>query len=191
VRPPQPSQPRSSHHPTAVPTIAPTEAIGNEEYLEVFEVVWNTVDQTYFDPDFGGLDWDAVHDDYEPLIAAAEDDETFYKLLNQMLWGLNVSHTGVGPADMWHSIEPVVFEEGEIGIDVRLLNDRAVITRVEAESPAEGADLRMGFVIQSIDGVTIEQIIADAQEHLIPTLQRAGSYRRPDAPSSEPDLRRS
>ncbi|MEE8568428.1 MAG: S41 family peptidase [Anaerolineales bacterium] len=160
--------------PTAVPTIAPTEAIVNEEYLEVFEVVWNTVDQTYFDPNFGGLDWDAVHDDYELLIAAAEDDETFYQLLNQMLWGLNVSHTGVGPADMWHSIEPVVFEEGEIGIDVRLLDDRAVITRVEAESPAEGADLRPGFVIQSIDGVTIEQIIADAQEHLSPPYNEQG-----------------
>jgi carboxyl-terminal processing protease len=160
--------------PTAVPTIAPTEAIGNEEYLEVFEAVWNTVDRTYFDPDFGGLDWDAVHDDYEPLIAAAEDDETLYQLLNQMLWELNVSHTGVGPADMWPSIEPVAFAEGEIGIDVRLLDDRAVITRVEAESPAEGAGLRPGFVIQSIDGVSIEQIIADAQGHLSPPYNEQG-----------------
>jgi carboxyl-terminal processing protease len=147
---------------------------GNEEYLEVFEAVWNTVDRTYFDPDFGGLDWDAVHDDYEPLIAAAEDDETLYQLLNQMLWELNVSHTGVGPADMWPSIEPVAFAEGEIGIDVRLLDDRAVITRVEAESPAEGAGLRPGFVIQSIDGVSIEQIIADAQGHLSPPYNEQG-----------------
>jgi len=159
---------------TSVPTIAPTEAIGNKEYLEVFEAIWTTVDQTYFDPDFGGLDWDAVHDDYEPLIAAAEDDETLYQLLNQMLWELNVSHTGVGPADMWPSIEPVAFEEGEIGIDVRLLDDRAVIARVEAESPAEGAGLRPGYVIHSIDGVSIEQVIANAQGHLSPPYNEQG-----------------
>jgi carboxyl-terminal processing protease len=160
--------------PTALPTLTPTEDMGNEEYLEVFEATWNTVDQTFFDPDFGGLDWEAVHDDYEPLIAAAEDDETFYELLNQMLWELNVSHTGVGPVDMWPSIEPVGWAEGEIGIDVRLLDDRAVITRVEVESPAEGAGLRPGFVIRSIDGVFIEQIIADAQGHLTPPYNEQG-----------------
>jgi len=160
--------------PTAVVTIAPSEAIGNQEYLEVFEAVWDTVDRTYFDPDFGGLDWDTVHDEYEPLIAAAEDDETLYQLLNQMLWELNVSHTGVGPASLWPSVEPVSFAEGEIGIDVRLLDSRAVITRVEAGLPAEGAGLRPGYVIDSIDGVSIEQIIADAQGHLSPPYNEQG-----------------
>jgi carboxyl-terminal processing protease len=156
------------------PTQAPTEALVNQEYLKVFEAVWNTIDQTYFDPDFGGLDWDAVHDDYKPFVAVAEDDEALYQLLNQMLWKLNVSHTGVGPAGMWLSIEPVAWAEGEIGIDVRLLDGLAVITRVEAESPAEGAGLRPGFVIQSLDGVSVEQIIADAQGHLAPPYNEQG-----------------
>jgi C-terminal processing protease CtpA/Prc len=160
--------------PTSLPTAAPTEAAANQEYREVFEAVWNTVDGTFYDPDFGGLDWEAVHDAYEPLIAAAEDDETLYQLLNQMLWELNVSHTGVGPTDMWPSIEPVAWAEGEIGVDVRLLDGRAVITRVEIGSPAEGAGLRPGFVIQSIDGVSVEGILADAQEHLTPPYNGQG-----------------
>jgi len=156
---------------TPEPTATPT---AKKEYLEVFETVWNTIDQTYFDPDFGGLDWDAVHADYEPLIAAAEDDKALYQLLNQMLWELNVSHTGIGPADMWPSIEPVAWAEGEIGIDVRLLDDHAVITRVEAESPAEKAGLRPGFAIQRIDDVPVEQIIANAQGHLGPPYNEQG-----------------
>ena len=53
--------------------------------LECLEIVWHTVHDSYFDPTFGGLDWQAVHDRYRPQIAAAEDDETFYSLLNQML----------------------------------------------------------------------------------------------------------
>lgn len=156
---------------TSEPTATPTP---KKEYLEVFETVWNTVDQTYFDPDFGGLDWDAVHAAYRPLIAAAQDDKALYQLLNQMLWELNVSHTGIGPADMWPSIEPVAWAEGEIGIDVRLLDDHAVITRVEADSPAEKAGLRPGFVIQRIDDVPVEQIIADAQGHLAPPYNEQG-----------------
>lgn len=158
----------------SVPTITPTEATGNKEYLEIFEEVWSTVDQTYFDPDFGGLDWDAVHAEYEPLIAAAEDDETFYHLLNQMLWELNVSHAGVGPAEMWPSVQPMIFIEGEIGIDVRLLDDQVVITQLEDGSPAEKADLRPGFIIQRIEGTSVEQILADAQEHLAPPYNDQG-----------------
>ena len=128
----------------------------------------------YFDPDFGGLDWDAVHAKYEPLIVAAEDDETLYQRLNQMLWELNVSHTGVGPADEWPSVEPVIWEEGEIGIDVRLLDDQAVITHLEVGSPAEEAGLRLGFIIQSIEGTSVEQIIADAQGYLAPPYNDQG-----------------
>jgi hypothetical protein len=126
--------------PTAAPKLTSTSVISNEENLAVFEAVWNTVDRTYFDPDFGGLDWDAVHDEYEPRVAAAGDEETLYQLLNQMLWELNVSHTGVGPADMWSSIEPVAFEKGKVGID----------------------------------GIPIEQIIADAQGRLSPPFNKQG-----------------
>ena len=160
--------------PTAVPTMAPIAAIAKKEYQEVFEAVWSTIDQTYFDPDFGGLDWDAIHAKYEPLIVVAEGDEELYELLNQMLWELKVSHTAVGPADMWPAVEPVVFEEGDTGIDVRLLDEQAVITRVKAGSSAEEAGLRPGFVIQSIEGTSVEQIIADAQEHLAPPYNDQG-----------------
>jgi C-terminal processing protease CtpA/Prc len=142
--------------------------VGNSEYLQVFEAVWSTVNENYFDPDFGGLDWDAVHEKYEPLISAAEDDDTLYQLLNQMLWELNVSHIGVGPVDVWPSVEPVAWENGEIGIDVRLLDDQVVITRVEAESTAEQAGLQPGFIIQSINATPIKQILTDKQEHLAP-----------------------
>jgi carboxyl-terminal processing protease len=160
--------------PAAAPTVAPTQTSSQSEYLQVFEAVWSTVNMTYFDPDFGGLDWDAVHAEYEPLIIAAEDDETLYQLLNQMLWELNVSHAAVGPADEWPSAEPVVWEEGEIGIDVRLLDDQAVITRVKAGSPAEEAGLRPGFIIQSIEAEPVEGIIAEAQEHLAPPYNDQG-----------------
>jgi predicted metalloprotease with PDZ domain len=43
------------------------------------------------------------------------------------------------------------------------LGGEAVITRVEPGSSGEQAGLRPGFVLESIDEVAIEQIIAEAE----------------------------
>jgi len=166
--------PSPTARPTATPTLAPTQSIHNVEYTQILETVWSTVNESYFDLDFGGLDWAAVRARYEPLVRAAKDDDELYRLLNQMLWELNVSHAAVGPLEEWPAAEPVVWMDGDIGIDVRLLGEQVVITRVRAGSPAEKAGLHMGFSITAIDGTTVEQIIADAQEHLAPPYNEQG-----------------
>jgi carboxyl-terminal processing protease len=166
--------PSPTARPTATPTLAPTHSIQSTEHAQILETVWSTVNESYFDPDFGGLDWAAVRARYEPLVMAAKDDDELYHLLNQMLWELNVSHAAVGPLDKWPAAEPVVWMDGDIGIDVRLLGEQAVITRVRAGSPAEEAGLHTGFAITAIDGTTVEQIIADTQERLAPPYNEQG-----------------
>jgi len=83
--------------PVATPTIAPT-TTPSAAHLAIFDTVWKTVDNSYFDPGFDGVDWRAECDRYEPLVAQAVDDRELYRLLNQMLWELGVSHNAVGPA---------------------------------------------------------------------------------------------
>lgn len=131
------------------------------EYLHNFEIVWQTVHDSYFDQAFGGLDWNEVRDRYQPLIATVESDEEFYTLINDMLWELNVSHALVVPPGQWPRVLPNVFAEGSIGIDVRLLDGEAVIASVEPGSPGDQAGLRPGFVIQSIDSRTVKQITGE------------------------------
>ena len=140
----------------------------NKEYLNNFEIVWQTVNETYFDPTFGGVDWNEVHDRYRPLIAAAESDEELYSLINKMLWELNVSHAAIIPPGYWPHILPTIFAEGSIGIDVRLLDGEAVIKSIEAGSPGDKAGLRPGFVIQRIDGIAIKQIAEEAELNMLP-----------------------
>jgi len=130
----------------------------NEGYLSLFETIWQKVNETYFDPSFGGLDWKGTHDRYRPQIASAKNDEDFHILVNQMLWELKVSHMAFIPPGFFAAVEPVVFAAGGIGINVRMLNGQTVITAVDPESPAHKAGLRSGFVIQAIDGVPIAQI---------------------------------
>jgi carboxyl-terminal processing protease len=126
------------------------------------------VNETYYDPTFGGLNWKDVHDRYQPQIAAAEKDEDFYRLINTMLWELKVSHANLVPPGSFALYEPLVFAEGSPGIEIRLLNGAAVITSVKPESPAQKADLRPGYVIQAIDGIPIDEIVREAELWMSP-----------------------
>ena len=150
----------------------------NKEYLSTFEIVWKKVNETYFDPTFGGLNWKEVHDRYQPQIATVEKDEEFYSLINQMLWELKVSHAYLVPPGSWALFEPLVFAEGSAGIDIRLLNGEAVITSVKPESPANKAGLCPGYVIQAIDDISVEQIVQEAELIMPPPFNSRGRIAR-------------
>jgi len=146
----------------------------NNVYLNTFESVWKKVNKTYFDPTFGGLNWKDAHDRYLPQITAAKNDEEFYRLVNKMLWELKVSHNNIVPPGSFALYEPIVFAEGSAGLDIRLLNGAAVITSVKPESPAHKSGLRPGYVIQAINGISVEQILQEAELRLRPPYNSSG-----------------
>jgi len=137
------------------PTASPTP--GNIAYLDMFETVWGTIDERYFDPTFGGVDWQAMHDRYRPLIAAAQDDLEFYKLINEMVFALGVSHLFVIPPEAMQYLESADTCPGSAGLDVRLVNGQMVVTAVEPGYPAEAAGLRPGDVILTMEGLPVER----------------------------------
>ena len=69
---------------TAMPCLAETL---NEKS---FEIVWQTVNARHFDSTFGGMDWEAIHDRYEPNISTNKSDIDFYTITNHMLFELNL-----------------------------------------------------------------------------------------------------
>jgi carboxyl-terminal processing protease len=144
-------------------------AWGGKRFLNwlSFEIAWRVVNEKHFDPTFGGVDWHELHDRYRRQVVFASDSE-FYRLVNEMLWQLNVSHLAIVPSNYWQMVEPTVIAEGSTGIDVRLFDGEAVITSVEPGSPADRAGLWPGFVIQSIDGITVEQITEEAKSNMAP-----------------------
>jgi len=139
--------------PTQTPTTIP---VDRSQYEETFDMIWDTVNEMYFDPTFNGVDWESVRDRYRSKVLAAEDDETFYITLNEMCFELGVSHIAVIPADSPEQLEPVLSAPGSVGIDVRLIDDQVVIAWVEPGSPAEQAGLRTGFIILEINGQPVE-----------------------------------
>jgi Periplasmic protease len=63
------------------------------------------------------------------------------------------------PAEDEDELDDALAQYG-IGIDLRVLADKFVITRVEVGSPAEKSGLRLGFVIDSINGVSLNTLLS-------------------------------
>ena len=66
------------------------------EKQEMFQQVWSDLRDTFFDPNFNGVDWNAVRAEYAPRISGAATPDEVRRLLNLMVGELNASHSGVG-----------------------------------------------------------------------------------------------
>ncbi|HEX8746799.1 MAG TPA: S41 family peptidase [Pyrinomonadaceae bacterium] len=121
-----------------------------EGRLVVFDDVWKTIRDRYYDESFNGMDWDAARDRFRAEAAEAASSQEFYSVLRRMVGGLRDSHTRVyAPYEKFDWQHPRVITTG---IYVREVSGEAVVTGIERGSEAERAGLRAGDVITSVDG---------------------------------------
>ncbi|HKP38481.1 MAG TPA: S41 family peptidase [Pyrinomonadaceae bacterium] len=66
---------------------------------ETFELVWQTVDRNFYDPNFNGVDWKAVHDRYSAQLDKVTTDAQLYSLLQLMVNELHQSHFWIVPPE--------------------------------------------------------------------------------------------
>jgi len=145
-----------------VPAGTPDEAhvASRDARDQSFEIVWRTVKEKHFDPTLGGLDWDKVREQYAPRAASARTDSEFYEVLRQMLGELHQSHFNIMPPESVVEDDSSEPKGGGLGVDLRLVDGLATITRVAAGSKAEAAGLRPGFIIKRVGDTNAEQVIA-------------------------------
>jgi C-terminal processing protease CtpA/Prc len=136
--------------------------------MQSFETVWRTVTARHYDPTFGGVGWKAAHDRYQPQIAAADSEADFYRLTNRMLFELNRSHLLVATREDLETYVPVLIAKGTVGIDIKWINGKALVTTVEPGGPADRAGLRPGCAIVGINGKTVEEIVSNENLFLMP-----------------------
>lgn len=68
---------------------------GATDYRRLFEAVWSTVNERYYDPGFRGTDWAAIGTRYRARAAAVRDDDGFAALAREMLGHIRSSHLGI------------------------------------------------------------------------------------------------
>jgi len=129
------------------------------ERVGIFEQVWNNANEHFYDPDFNGMDWEKKYIEYKTKIEDCNNTDTLFFLLNEMLFGLNSSHCGVGLlSELDNAVSPYIFKNGEIGIDIRIIENQIIITKVLKNSSADISQIKTGYIIKKIDDLTINDI---------------------------------
>jgi len=133
--------------------------------LDSFEKVWTTVRDKHWQTKPGGLDWQAIHDEYRPRVEKAASHAEAQAILQEMLGRLKQSHFAIIPAPVYSVIDASEGGPGSAGIDARVLDGRAIVTGVDPGSPAEKQGVRPGWQIDRAGGQELKQIIARARSN--------------------------
>ena len=104
-------------------------------YERLFEQLWRTVGENFFDPRMNGVDWAAVKARYRPQLAGVDTDAEFQALGQKMIRELGTSHLDLLPP-------PAKAQGPALGVapeSFRTLGDKLYVTRGVA-----GGSLRTG-----------------------------------------------
>lgn len=127
--------------------------------LSVFDDVWRTINERYYDRDFNGADWEALGTASRPLAAGPHSTQAeLYEVLRRMIGQLRDPHTRVYAPDErtdWHRPRYL-----SVGVRVREIDGELIVATVERGSEAERAGVRAADAVVSIDGEAASSVLA-------------------------------
>jgi C-terminal processing protease CtpA/Prc len=133
-------------------------------YTEAWDALIEKAKNEYAFTDFKGIDWDAISAQFRPAIEAAEanqDAQAFGLVLADFVEAIPDGHMSF-ETEQSNAAEQAAIAGG-VGLAIRELTDgtlRAI--RVVEDSPADRAGIKFGAEIIAIDGLPIEEAIANA-----------------------------
>ena len=141
------------------PTLAPLSA---DERAALFDEVWALVRDRYVYRDYRGLDWEEVRAEFVARVAAAEGEEEFYALLEELIDRLGDEHSRFDtPQEVAEEAERFngTLTYAGIGALVRELPEGVLITRLARGGPAELSGLQPRDLILAVDGVPVSDTV--------------------------------
>jgi carboxyl-terminal processing protease len=135
-----------------------SESLSPKDRIEVFETVWKTINDEYynFNPLF--VDWAAVRERYRPRVEATKNDDEFYALLNNMLLReLQDFHTGFAAPNE---------QPRSNGLSVSEVEGKVVVVRVEPDSDAARAGVKSGMIVRKLNDKPSEERVAQMHARL-------------------------
>lgn len=146
-----------------------------QKNLNSFDYVWKTVRDKHYDAKLNGLDWEAVRKELRPKAEKAETTAEVRALMSEMLQRLKQSHFAIIPRDFYIAQEKTdgkeekkggpleaLFGEGTSGIEVRVVEGQALVTKVEEKSAAARAGVKTGWVIHKVRGQDMAPVLERA-----------------------------
>lgn len=191
-------QPRA--RPTPIPTATPA-ATKLKDGVESFEAAWRIINESHFDTNFNGVNWEAVRVELRPHAEAAPDLQRLRAVISEMLGRLGQSHMILIPRESVDTLRPAQvsvavktepakpaaklavktvakasaattkpgglasenpseLRAGDLGFEVRRVENQMVVTRVEAHGPADEAGVKPGWVVRSVGARPVSEVLA-------------------------------
>ena len=153
--------------------------------LQSLEKIFTTVRDTHWDPTLGGVDWNAAHQRALLKLKKAEDMRQARAVMSDMLAKLKQSHFAVIPADLYQEIQPASKnrrpakpQDNEqpdsqaprikapadsvrreelcgVGLEALVIDGKARVIAIDADSPAFKAGIHLGWEVVSVDGLDL------------------------------------
>jgi carboxyl-terminal processing protease len=156
--------------------------------LDSFDYVWKTVRDKHWDPKLNGLDWEAIRTELRPKAEKAETTSQARAVMSDMLKRLGQSHFSIIPRDVYDTLskspEPTakadgngkpaaekkaskddrVAGDGDSGIELRVVDGQALVTRVDDKSPAAKLGVKTGWIVAKVRGQELAKVIERAEK---------------------------
>lgn len=146
-----------------------------EGRLAVFDDVWETIQERYYDPRLNGIDWQAKRNAFRPAAAKASNAYELYDVLRQMIASLKDAHTRVySPEEKFDWWNPRYVTAG---LSIREIEGLPLVVQIEPNSAAAKTDIRIGDTLVSIDDVPVAKAIAARLANFGPRADGSARYR--------------
>ncbi|ROQ68388.1 tricorn protease [Streptomyces sp. 840.1] len=120
----------------------------------------------FWEPDMCGIDWDAILDQYRPLVERVATPDEFADLLREVLGELGTSHAYVAPARRNEGPPHYQRAMGLLGANLVCRDGDWTVQRIlpgdssdsKARSPLAGTGIREGAVLTHVDGRPVDPV---------------------------------
>ncbi|MFI9806331.1 S41 family peptidase [Streptomyces sp. NPDC052301] len=136
------------------------------EWRQAYAEAGRLIRAYYWDPGMCGIDWDAVLDQYRPLVERVASPDEFADLLREVLGELGTSHAYVTAARRNEGPPHYQRWQGLLGANLVRRDGGWTVKRIlpgessdsKARSPLAGTGIREGAVLTHVDGRPVDPV---------------------------------
>ncbi|MFF6967826.1 S41 family peptidase [Streptomyces anthocyanicus] len=137
------------------------------EWRQAYDEAGRLIRTYFWDPGMCGIDWDAVLDQYRPLLERVASPDEFADLLREVLGELGTSHAYVVAARRNEGPAHYQRWQGLLGANLACRDGRWLVRRIlpgdssdsKARSPLAGTGIRDGAVLTHVDGRPVDPVL--------------------------------
>ncbi|WP_274562783.1 S41 family peptidase [Streptomyces spiramyceticus] len=136
------------------------------EWRQAYAEAGRIIRAYFWEPQMCGVDWEAVLDQYRPLVERVATPDEFADLLREVLGELGTSHAYVAPARRNEGPPHYQRAMGLLGANFVCRDGKWLVRRIllgdssdsKARSPLAGTGIRPGAVLTHVDGRPVDPV---------------------------------